>query len=245
MHILAIISGEYGKRHVANLQQHAPPAWQIAVWQAPSVLPAVLDDPEDYLPAALPAADLVLSFAEHKGVAELLPEVAHKSGAKAVVVAVDNEAWLPRGLARQLQGWLAAMQVACATPKPLCSLTPSDYKVTRWQRETYTSPLISEFARHFGQPDIRLKVDAETRTIIAATVQVDSVCGCARYVAAKLVGLSVDDAEEKAALLHHHYPCLAAMVKLDDYGHDTLMNEAGWILQENIAAQVRPFKQKP
>jgi thymidylate synthase len=242
LRILAVITGEYGKRHVDNIQKHKPETWQVEVWQAPAVLPLVMDYPEDYLPPELPAADLILSFAEHKGVAELLPDMAEMTGAKAVIVAVDNEAWLPRGLANQLKGWLAAKNVACAVPKPLCTLTETDYKVTRRIRETYTSQWISEFARCFGQPDLKVTVDPETRTILSAEVRRDAVCGCARYVAEKLAGVSVDEAEQKAGLLHHHYPCLASMVKLDDYNHDTLMHESGHMLRDNIAGQIKPYK---
>ena len=81
----------------------------------------MIDYPEDYLPETLPACDLILSFAEHKGMAELLPDVAQMTGAKSVLVAVDNETWLPTGLARQLHGWLERIGVTCVTPKPLCS----------------------------------------------------------------------------------------------------------------------------
>ena len=123
MRILAIISGEYGQRHVDNIRAHGPEDWQIEVWRAPAVLPPIVDYPEDHLPDDLPASDLILSFAELKGVAELLPDIARMTGAKAVIAAVDNEAWLPRGLARQLRRWLGDMGVACVTPKPLCSLT--------------------------------------------------------------------------------------------------------------------------
>lgn len=241
MRILAIISGEYGARHVANLRQHGPAEWQIEVWKAPMIFPLVIDYPEDYLPEQLPASDLILSFAEHKGVAELLPEIAGMTGAKAVVASVDSEAWLPRGLARQLRGWLEKMGVECATPKPLCSLTGHDYGVTRRQRLSYSSQLISEFARYFGQPELEITVDPETRQITAAEVRRDAVCGCARYVAQGLVGLSADEAEEKAGLLHHHYPCLASMGKDIDFG-DTLMHVSGNVLKDNVAAQVKPFK---
>lgn len=135
------------------------------------------------------------------------------------------------------------MGVACATPKPLCSLTERDYKITRRERETYHSGVISAFARYFGQPDIRLTVDEESRTITSAVVQRDAVCGCARHVAEKLIGLSAGEAEEKAGLFHHHFPCLASMVKLNDYNHDTLMHESGHLLQDNLAEQLKPYKQ--
>jgi hypothetical protein len=244
MRILAIISGEYGIRHVANLKAHSPQGWTIVeTWKAPLAFPLIMDYPEDFLPPSFPACDLILSFAENRSVAELIPDIAKMTGAQAVIVAVDNEAWLPRGLGRQLRGWLERMNVACAVPKPLCSLTEHDYKITRRERETYDSPIISEFARYFGQPDIRVSMDSETRTIISAQVQRDAVCGCARAVAEKLIGLSADEAEEKAGLAHHHFPCLASMVKLNDYNHDTLMHESGHLLQENLEEQLKPFKQ--
>jgi hypothetical protein len=242
MRILAIISGEYGTRHVANIHEHGPSSWQIEVWKAPSTFPLVIDYPEDFLPESFSPADLILAFGEHKGIAELLPDVAIMTGAKAVIAAVDNETWLPRGLARQLRGWLEKMDVACVTPKPLCSLTEHDFGVTRRQRLSYDSLLISEFARYFGQPELELVVDPETRLIISAQVRRDAVCGCARFVAQGLVGISADEAEEKAGLLHHHYPCLASMGKDIDFG-DTLMHVSGNVLKDNIGIQVKSYKQ--
>ncbi len=241
MRILAIISGEYGQRHVSNLRTNGPSDWQIESWRAPAVLPPVMDYPEDYLPPTLPPTDLLLSFGEHRGIAELIPEVARLTGAQAVIAGVDNEAWLPRGLARQLRGWLAAMNIPCVTPKPLCSLTESDYGVSRRERIRYENPLIAEFARHFGRPELRVRVDPVTRQIVEAEVVRDAVCGCARFVAQGLLGVSADDAEEKAGMLHHHYPCLAAMGIDSDFG-DTLMHISGNIMKEAVADQVKPFK---
>jgi len=226
---------------VANIRQHGPTTWKIETWQAPSIFPLVIDYPEDYLPKQLPEAELILAFGENKGIAELLPDIAQMTGAKAVIAAIDKEAWLPRGLARQLRGWLERMDVACATPKPLCSLTEVDFGVTRRQRIAYDSPLISEFAHYFGQPELVITVDPETHLIISAVVQRDAVCGCARYVAERLVGISADEAEEKAGLLHHHYPCLASMGKDSDFD-DTLMHVSGNVLKDNVGRQVKPYK---
>ena len=243
MKILTIITGgEYGQRHLANIRQHAPAHWQIDAWQAPSAYPLVIDYPEDYLPESLPAADLLLSFAEHKGVAELLPDIARLTGAQAVIASVDSEAWLPRGLARQLRGWLEDIGVACATPKPLCSLTGKDYLVTRRQRQSYDDPRIAEFARYFGQPELRLELDPQTRTIRSAEVIRDAVCGCARHVAEALIGVSADEAEEKAGLAHHHFPCLASM-GIDPDFNDTLMHVSGNIMRDEVLEQVKPYKQ--
>lgn len=241
MRILAVISGEYGVRHAENLSRNGPASWTVETWRAPAILPPVIDYPEDYLPVELPAADLLLNFGELKGIAELLPDLAQMCGAKAVIAPVDNEAWLPRGLARQLRGWLEKIGVACATPKPLCSLTETDYGVTRRQRIGYDSPLIAEFARFFGQPALSITVDPETRQLLAVEVRRDAVCGCARYVAQGLVGLSADEAEEQAGLLHHHFPCLASMGVDVDFD-DTLMHVSGNVLRDAVGEQVRPFK---
>jgi hypothetical protein len=202
----------------------------------------VVDYPEDFLPKELPPSDLILSFAEQRGVAELLPELARMTGAKAVLAPVDNEAWLPRGLARQLRDWLDKIGVSCATPKPLCSLTEVDYGVTRRQRIRYEDAFIAEFAHYFGKPEINLEIDPVTRQIVSAVVQRDAVCGCARYVAEKLVGVSVEDAEINAGLAHHHFPCLASMGKDPDFG-DTLMHISGNVLKDNISEQIKPYRQ--
>jgi len=242
VHILAVISGEYGRRHVDNIRAHCPDDWRVEVWRAPAVLPPVVDYPEDHLPESFPPADLILALGEHRGVAELIPEIAGMTGARAVIAPVDREEWLPKGLARQLRGWLAGMGVACVTPKPFCSLTETHYNVRR-HRVAYDDPLITAFARHFGQPTFRITVDPETRTIAAIEVVRDACCGCARFVAKGLAGASADDAEQEAGMLHHHYPCLAGMGKDIDFD-DTLMHVSGNIMKEEVGKQVREYKEE-
>ena len=242
MRILAIINSDYGKRHVDNIRRHAPQEWRLEVLEAHRTYPPVIDYPEDYLPEALPPADLILSFAEHQGVAELLPDIAGMVGAKAVIAPVDNEACLPRGLARQLRGWLERVGVACVTPKPLCSLSETHYWLSRGEKVAYDNPLIGEFARHFGMPAFKITVDPETRAIAAVEVLRDTVCGCARYAAGHLVGVSADEAEQQTGMLHHHYPCWAAMGVDSDYG-DTLMHVSGNIMRDAVGEQVKPYKQ--
>jgi len=227
INILAILSGEFGHRNVRNIQANAPNGWSIEVWQAPSALPQMIDYPEDHIPDSFPDSDLILSFAEITGVAELLPKIAKMSGAKAVVVAVNNETWLPLGLGRQLRGWLKDMGVVLATPRPLCSLTETDYGVTRWDRIKFESPEIAEFARYFGKPNLKIEIDEDTSTIKSAEVIRDAVCGNTRHVAQQIIGLTTAEVLDKANLLHKHFPCLTTMTKLDDFDHETLMHESG------------------
>jgi hypothetical protein len=241
MKILAIVNNDYGRRHVENIRKHGPQEWTLNVWEAARAYPQVIDYPEDYLPASFLPSDLILQFAEHKALAELLPDIAQMSGATAVVAAIDNDAVLPRGLMRQLTGWLERMNVALVTPRPLCSLSETHYWLSRREKMAYDNPLIREFAHYFGMPEFKIKVDPQTQVITSAEVTRDAVCGCARYVAEHLAGVLVDEAEEQAGMLHHHYPCLAAMGVVADYG-DTLMHVSGNIMIEAVGEQIKAYK---
>jgi hypothetical protein len=239
MRILVIHQAEYGRRHLENIRRWAPSDWTVEDWKAPAILPPVIDYPEEFLPETLPPADLILSLGENPGVAELLPEIARRTGARAVIAPADNDAWLPRGLANQLHRWLNNIGVQVVTPRPFCALTETASGL-RTEQESIDDPYIAEFARFFGRPAFRIEVDPEERTIAAVEVLRDASCGCARYVAEKLVGLSVDDAVEQAGLLHHHYPCQASMIK-DPFFRDTLMHVSGNLMKDEVAQQVRPY----
>lgn len=238
MRILVVTQGEYGRRMFQNIRAHAPAGWVVEEWQAPATLPLVMDYPEDYLPDSLPPADLILSLGENPGVAELIPEIAKLTAARAVIAPIDRSEWLPQGLARQLAGWLQDIGVHAVFPKPFCSLTETHYNVGR-HRVEYSDELIAEFARHFGRPRFVITVDPDSRTIVQVSAERDAVCGCARHVAKGLVGVNADDAEFQAGMLHHHYPCLAAMGIDDDFA-DTLMHVSGNITKEEVKEQIQP-----
>jgi hypothetical protein len=227
-----MIQGEYGRRNVANLKANGPSSWTLDTWTAPRVLPLVIDEPEEFVPSSLPQADLLLCFQEDSRAAQLIPEVARRSGARAIIAAVDREEWLPRGLANQLSRWFQQKGVPAVFPKPLCSLTEESSGL-RGDAVAYQSDLISEFARHFGRPSFEISCDGPAGCIRAVRVVRDSVCGCARSVAVRLVGVGAQDAGETAGLAHHHHPCMASMGVDPDF-NDTLMHVSGTILKQAV-----------
>jgi len=243
VHILAVVQGNFGTRKVENIRSHGPADWTIEVFTPPGSLPQIIDEPEEFLPIDLPRADLLLYLGESPSVAQLVPAVARLSGARAVIAPIDNTAWLPPGMANQLQRELDAMGVASVFPKPFCTLTPDSYGYRR-SAKNYEDELISTFARHFGKPQLDITVNPETRKIEAVDVIRDAACGSARHVAQGLLGVSADEAEFEAGMLHHHYPCLAAMAQeqIDDSLVDTLMHAAGFIIRDEVGEQVKPFK---
>jgi hypothetical protein len=215
----------------------------VEVFSAPRFLPQIIDDPAEFLPKELPEADLLLYLGESPAAAQLIPAIAKLSGARAVIAPIDNTAWLPTGLKNQLQRELAAMGIASAFPKPFCTLTEDSYGYRR-SAEHYDDELIASFAQHFGKPELKITVNTETKRIEKVDVVRDATCGSARHVAQGLVGVSVEEAEFEAGMLHHHYPCLASMARewIDDRLEDTLMHVAGYIIRDEVARQVKPFK---
>lgn len=228
--ILAVTQGLWGVRIAANVRRHAPAGWTVETWPAQARLPLVIDDPDDFLPNALPPADLLLALGEVPGLGQLLPDLVRRSGARAAIVAIDHTSAMPAGLETQVRGWLESMGVPSVFPKPLCSLTGLSAGVQR-RMTAYDDPLIRRFASVFGCPTFHLTI--EEGRVAQAEVTRDSACGCARHVAEHLLGTPVDDATEKAGMLHHHFPCLASMSQDPDY-HDTLMHVSGHLVRDAV-----------
>ncbi len=229
MRILIAVQGYYGQRIADNVRRYGPSEWKVYTFTLPAELPAVIDNAAEFLPKELPAADLLLSLGEHPGVAQMIPDMVVKSGAKAVIAPADNRAWLPPGLAKQIKRKLESMGVDMAYPVPFCSLAEKDS----------LNPHVKEFARYFGRPEMDVELDKDR--IKRVSVIRGAPCGCSPYVADGLMGVWVRDAVEKAGLLHHQYPCLATMV-IDQEFEDTLMHRAGLMTKLAVEQSIRSTK---
>jgi len=224
MRILIAIQGYYGERTVENIRRHAPAKWEVNQVTLPAGLPAIIDEADEFLPRELPAADLLISLGEHPGVAQMIPDMVKRSGAKAVIAPADNRAWLPFGLARQIKQKLESMGVDMVYPVPFCTLTENDSP----------NPYIREFARHFGRPEVDMEFYTDDRHRVGKVkVKRQAPCGSTMFVAEHLVGAWFREAPEQAGLLHHQFPCLATMV-IDREFEDTLMHRAGNMLKQTI-----------
>ncbi|UCG82325.1 MAG: hypothetical protein JSW38_08980 [Dehalococcoidia bacterium] len=243
MRTLVVTQGPHGERIARNLRENAPSDWSIEELALPKALPPLIDDPDEFLPEAIPAADLLIAAGESPGAAQLTTDLATRSSARSVIAPIDNSAWLPAGLANQLKRELAEMNVAVALPKPFCNLTENSYGY-RGSAQPYEDELISAFARRFGRPKLKIKVNPDTKLIEQVKVERDSSCGSVAHTARQMIGLSADEADTKSGLILHHYPCLCSMnqEQIDDSLFDTLMHVSGYIMNEEVAEQVKPFK---
>jgi hypothetical protein len=219
--LLAIVQGNYGKRMVEAWHAHGPAEWEIETLEITTALPTMMEDPAQFLPPDIPQADLVISLGENAGAAELLPDIVKAAGARAVIAAVDNRAWLPPGLAKQLERIFQKMGVAIVFPVTFCALKQDDSQ----------DSLIREFARAFGEPKVEIAVENER--VKEVRVIRSAPCGNTYFVAEALKGTKIQDAEERSGILHHNYPCLATMT-VDWQFHDTLMHRAGSFTKQAV-----------
>ena len=222
MRLLVVTQGEWGQRIADHLERTAPAGWQIAVWQGPTVLPVVLDEPHEFLPDILPQADLLLVLTESASMTDLVPDMAQLCGAQAVLVPVDKRSWARPGLRRQVAQRLQAMDVAGAMPMPFCSLMPSESQ----------HPLLREFAQRYGRPE--LVCTLRDGCVVSCEVLRETPCGNTRYIGKLLVGVLAEKAAGQAGLLHHYYPCWGGMEVDPVLGSHTLLHIAATMAQRSV-----------
>ena len=222
MRLLVVNQGEWGRRIVHHVSQTAPRDWQLAVWQGPGALPSVLDDPDEFLPDALPLADLLLVLTESAGLTDLSPDIARLCGAQAAIVPVDRRSWARPGLRRQVLQRLQAAGKGGAMPMPFCSLVPT----------TGQHPLIRAFAQRYGRPQI----DCSMRDgrIAGCEILRETPCGNTRHIVEGLASVPLEKAAEQAGLLHHYYPCWGGMEIDPVRGSHTLLHIAATMAQRSV-----------
>ena len=234
MRILVFVQGSGGERIFRNIKERSPAGWTVESIDLPAALPTIIDEPQEFIAQDLPNADLILFLGESPQ-APQVPDVAVVAGAKAVIAPIDNSSFMPLGLKNQVQRRLAGLGVAAAFPKTFCTLTENSYGYCRGV-ESHDSELIAAFARCFGRPKLKIKIDPQTNTIEAAEVERGAPCGSTHYTAAGLVGLSADEVVPRAALICHYYPCHASMQQeqIDKDMFDTLMHLSGYVINEAV-----------
>ena len=243
MRVLAAFQGPYGERIASNIRDHLPAGWVLATFTLPSVLPAIVDEPHDFLSGRFDAADLLLALSESSRSAQLIPSLAEQTEARGVIVPIDNSSWLPLGLRNQLEKELSGLGIGAAFPKTFCTLTETSYGYRSFARG-YESEVISEFARYFGSPRLEIEIDSKAGVISLAKVLRGAPCGSTFHVARWLAGISITEATPKAGLVCHHFPCLASMQQEEiDAGEvNTLMHISGYLINQELERQLTAYR---
>jgi len=186
----------------------------------------IWESPDDFLPLDLPEArcDLLLVLGVQGSLGVLVPGVAKRWSARAVIFAIDDRGMAPDAR-RSIEEELGDAGIHVEFPEPFCTLAGS------------RNDLVRAFAERFGRPEFRATIDPASRCIQEVTVLRDTPCGTASSTAKKLEGLPCEeDLILRRCYEEHHnegaeHCCLAEMDPLYP-----VMQEAGDLLKDAVFA---------
>jgi len=196
--------------------------------QHPSKLPALVEEPEKYLPQKIPQTDLCITSGLHKDLLLELPYQIEQAGVRGLIVPIEDFSEVPSGLRKQLERTCEDLGLESAFPKPFCSLQTSE-----------EHPTISKFINELkvGRPllEISTAKNDEREVIVSAFVKRSAPCGSTWYVARKLIGVDVgkETLYDSIARAHHSYPCTATM-NMDPELGEPILHVGGYIVREEV-----------
>ncbi len=186
------------------------------IFDLPSVLPYLLENPGKYMPCDVPRHDVLLVICIHE---QILLEVLKRCkewGTRAVIVPLEAPNWIRGGTITEARQICEKSGIEIAFPKPFCSLDPPAGTILETFRDRF----------HTGCPEIEIKI--KDGKIEKAFVRTSAPCGATYYVARWLIGRSVKDnlKFEVVSKRWHSYPCTASMEWDDEIGN-TILHLAG------------------
>ncbi|MDN5309121.1 MAG: thymidylate synthase [Methanolobus sp.] len=240
MRVNIFYSGEFGKKVIGNLvnsdsfcvacgdlcdhcRELRPGLGNIitGIFELRNDLPDFVEEPMEYMPEQVPDCDLILAIDLNPDLLTVIPQLAEKSGAKGVIIPVDDSRIVPAGLAEQVKQQLEQKGIECECPKPFCALDLTGKKS------------IDDFVKlGFGKPALKVELGHDDEIFTHAEVLRDAPCGSTWFVAKKLKWSDVKDYKETISGAHHSYPCTASMERDPQIG-DTILHEAGYIIRKS------------
>jgi hypothetical protein len=203
---------------------------------SPSELPAILEDPGNYLPKNVLKADLCVASGLHQDLLLDLPHYIQKSGIKGLIVPIEDFTEVPSGLKKQIFEKCHEFGIETAFPKPFCTLNTAN-----------DTPLISRFVTELkiGQPllEIITSTKADRERIDSVIVRRSAPCGSTWYIAKKLIGVETtrDPLYDTVAKAHHSYPCTATM-GIDPEVKEPILHIGGFLIREAIERALNQVK---
>lgn len=215
MKIFILSSGKYGNRIVNHLATILS-SEIVGLHEVDEDLPEFIEDLSPYLPSHLPESDLIIAVGLNGDINLMVPEIARKTGAKSVIISINEPGQIPPGLRQEIADDAGDINVVFA--KPFCNLKPTG------------DQFIDEFTEHFGRPVVEIDGDQYIKKV---KVIRDAPCGCTSFIADELEGVPVEEAEFLASEKFHNYPCLASMAKDSELG-DSILHVAGYQTKEAV-----------
>jgi hypothetical protein len=179
----------------------------------PSVLPAILDEPEAYMPEKVKNHDILVAISVHEEI--LFSFVKHRTTARGILIPIEEPWWISPYMRGKLKNHCSGKGIEIAFPKPFCSLDPH-------------TGVLRDFKERFkvGKPEISFTI--VDKRIAEAHVLCSAPCGATYFVARNLRGRGVDnELVQSLDSLLSAYPCTASTEVDRDFG-DSIIH---WAVQ--------------
>lgn len=189
----------------------------------PAVLPAIVEEPQNYLPDRVPSHDILISLAVNEEL--LIAFIRRFLRAKGIVVPIEESDWISPNAILTISRLCKTKGIEVAFPKPFCSFDPHEGTVLDAFRKTF----------RIGKP----RIDFETveDRIVGARVVCSAPCGATYYTARLLTGSAAD--EECDRIVERSlscYPCTAGHM-IDSEFKDSIMHQAGNVHRQAICCE--------
>jgi hypothetical protein len=177
----------------------------------PSTMPAIIDDPYEFVPRDVPTHDVLVALSVNEEV--LLAFLRRHPIARVVIVPIEQSDWITPYWEGAVTNFCEENGIEVSFPKPFCSFDPG-------------SGVLKEFKDNFriGRPEIdfvlRDGIIEETRVLCSAP------CGATYFTARCLEGRRVD--EDLAFVIDSAlsaYPCTAGRTVDRDF-NDSITHQA-------------------
>ncbi len=197
-----------------------------AVIDFPAVLPAIIDDPDEWLPDKVEDHDVLVAISVHE---EILISFLERFKQRGVIVPIEESSWIsPYGKGR-IEEVCRETGREAAFPKPFCSFNPGP-------------GILYEFRKSLkiGKPE--LKYTVKNGVIEDAEVLCSAPCGATYYVARHLRGKKIDENLGYAAdALLSAYPCTAGHGIDREFG-DSIIHRAVQLQRDILTDLMVPDK---
>lgn len=182
-----------------------------AVIEFPAVLPAILDDPEEFLPEKVHSHDILIAISVHEEI--LISFIQKFSEFKGIIVPIEETDWISPYAVNKIIEICNEKGIECAFPKPFCSFDPQEGVLARFRKEFSIGKPDMDFRIHSGMV-------ADVRVISSAP------CGATYYVARNLKNTWVgEELLLRGDLLLSAYPCTAGH-SVDREFNDSITHQA-------------------
>lgn len=179
----------------------------------PAILPAIIENPDIYIPQAIPQHDTIIAISVNEEI--LMSFIEKDTQVKGVVIPIEETKWVSPYARKTIERIAIERNIEISFPKPFCSFNPGNNK-----------PFLSQLknALRIGLPEVEIRI--KDGVVGDVSVKTSAPCGCTYFTAKQLIGRKLT--EDLVQIIDNAisaYPCTAGREVDPEYG-DSITHRA-------------------